>query len=168
MQSLFRIGHHEHSLWLSAEGPDRFRVHRAGETTAVEATDLFGVRRTIDLDGQTRQLSLAGRGEHLFVHLDGKVFEIEYLPAVGHHAGAEEGSKSDHLVAPMPGALVTCAVAAGDSVEAGDLLITIESMKLETSFKAWRAGRIEAIHVAVGQNFERNRLLLSMVSEETA
>jgi biotin carboxyl carrier protein len=50
----------------------------------------------------------------------------------------------------------------GDTVAAGDLLLVIESMKLETPFKAWRDGRIESVHVALGQTFERDKVLLSL------
>lgn len=62
----------------------------------------------------------------------------------------------------MPGAVIACAVQAGDDVEIGAPLLVIESMKLETPFKAWRAGKIAAVHVGVGQNFERDKVLLSM------
>jgi biotin carboxyl carrier protein len=75
-------------------------------------------------------------------------------------------SKSDHLRAPMPGAVVACSVKAGDPVEEGDLLLVIESMKLETPFKAWRAGVIEEVRCGVGQTFDRDALLLSMKPAE--
>ena len=105
---------------------------------------------------------VARQGDRLFVHLDGQTYEIDYLPAVKRHAPDAALSASDHLVAPMPGAVIACAVKPGDTVAAGDLLLVIESMKLETPFKVWRDGRVASVHVAQGQTFERDKVLLSL------
>jgi acetyl/propionyl-CoA carboxylase alpha subunit len=166
MESFFRIAGRDHSLWLSEERPDRFKVHLGDDSIAVEAIGAPGIRRPFIVDGECRTISLAVHGDSIFIHLDGKTLEIEHVPAAHRYAGTDSGPESDQLTAPMPGAIVACAVTAGDRVEAGDLLMTIESMKLETSFKAWRSGVIEAVHVEVGQNFERHRILLSMMPEE--
>ncbi|HWA89454.1 MAG TPA: acetyl-CoA carboxylase biotin carboxyl carrier protein subunit [Rhizomicrobium sp.] len=107
-------------------------------------------------------VSVATQGDRLFIHLDGQTYELDYLPAVRRHAQDAALSASDHLVAPMPGAVVACAVKPGDAVAAGDLLLVIESMKLEMPFKAWRDGRVASVHVTQGQTFERDKVLLSL------
>ena len=65
-----------------------------------------------------------------------------------------------HVAAPMPGMVSTVAVAEGRSVVAGDLLMTIEAMKMETALHAERAGVIAALYVAPGQNVEAKDLLV--------
>jgi biotin carboxyl carrier protein len=50
----------------------------------------------------------------------------------------------------------------GQSVTAGETLMVIESMKLETAIKAWRDGAVAAVHVGVGQTFQRGTPLLAL------
>jgi biotin carboxyl carrier protein len=147
MREMFRLGGEEITLFLSVRN-GALLLHLGEEVVA--------------LDALTSPAIVATQGDHVFVHLDGQAHEIDYLPAVAHHAQNTTLSVSDHLVAPMPGAVVVCAVKPGDAVAAGDLLLVIESMKLETPFKAWRAGRIASVHVGLGQAFERDKVLLSL------
>ena len=60
----------------------------------------------------------------------------------------------------MPGVVASVAVASGRSVVAGDLLMTIEAMKMETALHAERDGTVTALHVAAGQSVEAKDLLL--------
>jgi biotin carboxyl carrier protein len=53
--------------------------------------------------------------------------------------------------ATLPGLIVTVAVAAGDEVEVGDALLTIEAMKMQNEVRAPRAGRVVDVEVAPGQ-----------------
>ena len=55
---------------------------------------------------------------------------------------AEVGNPS-HVAAPMPGVIASVAVAGGQPVQAGDLMLTIEAMKMETGLYADRAGHGE-------------------------
>ena len=56
--------------------------------------------------------------------------------------------------APMPGRIVRCWVAVGDTVEAGQRLLAIEAMKMENEVRAPRAGVVAGIAVAVGSSVE--------------
>jgi len=63
------------------------------------------------------------------------------------------------LVAPMPGKVVKVLVTAGDEVTAGTALVVLEAMKMEHTVRASAAGTVTAIHVAVGDQVETDRLL---------
>ena len=65
-----------------------------------------------------------------------------------------------HVAAPMPGVVASMAVAEGRAVVAGDLLMTIEAMKMETALHAERDGTVAGVHVAAGQSVEAKDLLL--------
>jgi pyruvate carboxylase len=69
-------------------------------------------------------------------------------------------SNPDHIGAPMPGVVVAVEVKVGDVVKAGDLLVTIEAMKMETGLRAERGGTVEAIHVSTGTQVDTKDLLL--------
>jgi 3-methylcrotonyl-CoA carboxylase alpha subunit len=64
------------------------------------------------------------------------------------HGGATHGSGS--VTAPMPGKIVNVAVQTGGSVQARDLLIVLEAMKMEHRIEAPIAGTVTALHVAPG------------------
>jgi len=64
--------------------------------------------------------------------------------------------------APMPGTVVRIEVAAGDAVKAGQDLIFIEAMKMETPVKAAQDGTIASINVAKGESVDTGKVLLTM------
>ena len=64
------------------------------------------------------------------------------------------------VVAPMPGSIVTIEVAVGQKVNKGDVLLTIEAMKMETSLFAEKAGEVEEIHVQTGDRVDVKDLLV--------
>ena len=72
---------------------------------------------------------------------------------------AEDGNPS-HIAAPMPGSVATIAVRLGQEVEAGDVIATLEAMKMETVLHAPRDGKIAEILVAPGQQIDARDLLL--------
>ena len=65
----------------------------------------------------------------------------------------------------MPGTVVRVDVAVGDHVATGDPLVVIESMKLETTIRAWHDGTVSAVHVTAGQSFERDAVLVTLAAE---
>ena len=67
-----------------------------------------------------------------------------------------------HIGAPMPGVVASVAVAAGAKVHQGDLLLTIEAMKMETGLHADRDGTVKAIHVTHGTQIDAKDLLIEM------
>ncbi len=69
-------------------------------------------------------------------------------------------SNPNHLSAPMPGVIASIAVSSGQRVVAGDLLLTIEAMKMETSLNAERDGIVKNLHVSAGQQVDAKDLLL--------
>jgi len=64
------------------------------------------------------------------------------------------------LAAPMPGAVVRVAVGVGEEVAAGQKLITLEAMKMETTLYAERPGRVAEVLVRPGMQIESGDLLL--------
>jgi pyruvate carboxylase len=69
---------------------------------------------------------------------------------------------SGHIGAPMPGVIASVAVQAGTKVKEGDLLLTIEAMKMETGIHAERDGEITAVHIQPGAQIDAKDLLLEL------
>lgn len=68
-----------------------------------------------------------------------------------------------HLKAPMPGLIIDTPVEDGQQVEKGDVLIILESMKMQNELKSPRAGTIARIRVKPGDNVEQLEIMLSVV-----
>ncbi|MBR0755320.1 pyruvate carboxylase [Bradyrhizobium jicamae] len=122
------------------------------------------------------------QGKTLVVHLtavgdvenDGSVrvfFELNGQPRVitvadrkvskqGLSSRAADQTNSDHVGAPMPGIIATVAAKPGQAVKAGDLLLTIEAMKMETPITASRDATIAEICVQAGRTVDAKDLLV--------
>ena len=74
---------------------------------------------------------------------------------------AEQGNLN-HIGAPMPGVIASTAVSVGQQVHAGDLLLTIEAMKMETGLHAERDAVVKAVYVAPGAQIDAKDLLIEL------
>ena len=111
----------------------------------VSDADEHGNRRVFfELNGQPRSVTIADRS---------------LAASAVVHRKAEDGN-AGHVAAPMPGLVVTMAVKSGAKVKAGDLLLTIEAMKMETAIHADHAGKVGEIVVPAGARVEANDLLI--------
>ena len=75
-------------------------------------------------------------------------------------ASGNEGAVK--VTAPMPGTVVRVEVSAGDSVTAGQDLVFIEAMKMETPVKAAQDGTIASVEVSSGESVDTGKVLLTM------
>jgi biotin carboxyl carrier protein len=66
------------------------------------------------------------------------------------------------LRAPMPGLIVRIPVAEGQPVNKGETVLILESMKMENELKSPRDGTVHHISVAVGENVEQNKVLVTI------
>lgn len=71
------------------------------------------------------------------------------------------------LTAPIPGTVVSVAVKAGDTVQRGDELLTIEAMKMFNVIRSPRAGAIADVHVAGGQHVAQGDPLVTYARAPT-
>ena len=115
-------------------------------TQAIGDTDEEGnVRVFFELNGQPRMAKVPDRAHGA----GGKAARRK----------AEEGNAL-HVAAPMPGVVSTLAVHSGQAVKAGDVLLSIEAMKMETALHAERDGTIAEVLVAAGAQIDAKDLLV--------
>ena len=69
---------------------------------------------------------------------------------------------SRHLLAPMPGLLVSVAVKPGDEVKAGEELAVLEAMKMENTLRAERDGVVAKINFEPGASLEVDELIMEI------
>ena len=73
-----------------------------------------------------------------------------------------EAGNANHIGAPMPGVVATVAAQTGVEVKEGDLLLTIEAMKMETGIHAERDAVVKAVHVNAGGQIDAKDLLIEL------
>ena len=78
-------------------------------------------------------------------------------------SGKAQQSGEFQLKSPMPGLVVAVPVNEGQVIEKGQVLVILESMKMQNELKAPRAGKVERIKVKPGESVEQRQLLLSVV-----
>ena len=69
---------------------------------------------------------------------------------------------SRHLLAPMPGLLVSVAVKEGDEVKIGEELAVLEAMKMENTLRAERNGIVAKVHFEAGASLEVDELIMEL------
>jgi biotin carboxyl carrier protein len=67
-----------------------------------------------------------------------------------------------HLRAPMPGLIVTVPIQEGQPVKRGQVLLILESMKMQNELKSPRDGTIGRVRVKAGETVEQKQILLSV------
>ncbi len=68
-----------------------------------------------------------------------------------------------HLRAPMPGLVVAIPVTEGQEIKTGQVILILESMKMQNELKAPRDGTVGRIRVKPGESVEQKQTLLSVV-----
>ena len=127
--------------------------------------------------GKTLEISLQAVGEttekgevKVFFELNGqpRMVRVPDRSAAGSAAVRRkaEAGNDNHVGAPMPGVVASLAVASGQEVSRGDLLVTIEAMKMETGIHAERDGVILAVHASPGSQIDAKDLLLEFSPTE--
>lgn len=71
-----------------------------------------------------------------------------------------EPGNAAQIGAPMPGVVSTVAVAPGQTIKAGDVLLSIEAMKMETALHAEKDGTIAEVLVRAGDQIDAKDLLI--------
>ncbi len=80
--------------------------------------------------------------------------------------GAVKAPSTNALQSPMQGTIVKVAVAEGDTVAEGDLIVVLEAMKMEQPLNAHRAGVIKGLSAAAGSTVSSGETLCEIVDPE--
>lgn len=181
-------------LWATPTGwrvgehaPTTIRLRAGDRTDHVHLTGTpAGATARIE-DGQPRSVAASLAGDRLIVTVDG--LRTEYLTAVEDHrlwlAGAgrttviedvreapvradDEHSGDAEIVSPMPGSVVAVGVEDGATVSSGDVVVTVEAMKMEHALSSPVDGTVELL-VAVGDQVKVGQPLARIIAatEET-
>ncbi|AHF91233.1 acetyl-CoA carboxylase [Opitutaceae bacterium TAV5] len=133
--------------------------------TADLQTSLDGTLFSLLVNGRSYALRLQPMEDCYRVQVRGETHDVRIVDERTHRlaglrgpAGSQTGEVS--LRAPMPGVIVDVLVKEGQTVEKGQTLVVLESMKMHNEFMAPRAGTVSSVRVAKDQQIEKNSLML--------
>ena len=140
----------------------RLTLLHDGTEHAVDTVD----DRTIRIDGRDYAVRREGGGvvrvgdrvawiardrDTRWVFLDGRSYELTEARAGAATTRRRSAGDRGALTSPMPATVRRVAVAAGDTVKAGDILIVLEAMKMELPVRAPAAGTVKTISCREGE-----------------
>jgi pyruvate carboxylase subunit B len=105
------------------------------------------------------------------VEVDGEMFEVKLNPKGGFIVAGEGGGGAEApptdveggFKSPMQGTVLSIKVAEGDKVEEGQVIATVEAMKMETEVKADHGGEVKKIYVGEGDAVETGTLMMQIL-----
>jgi len=113
--------------------------------------------------------------EVLVVEVEGRRLEVTVPSLVGVGSGTTQSAapkrgnakskakvSGDAVAAPMQGTIIKVAVAEGDVVAAGDLVVVLEAMKMEQPISAHKAGTVKGLSAEVGSTVASGSVLLEI------
>ena len=157
--------HHVTYLLGDAEIPIGYRPTEAGgiefeiggKTTVVSAHHLEGDRLWfVEHGNHRRTVRVITRGARGWVLSEGRMLAFVEQPRFPELASR---TVAGGLTAPMPGKVVKVLVELGQEVPPGTALVVLEAMKMEHTVRSPEGGVVRALHVAVGDQVDADRLL---------
>lgn len=120
------------------------------------------------IDGKSYEAYVSPDDEKWEVLLRGRLFQAEVederekrLRTAG--GGGAAASGEFHLKAPMPGLVVTILIEEGQPVKKGQVLMILESMKMQNELKSPRDGVASRVKVRPGETVEQKQTLMSVI-----
>lgn len=137
--------------------PDAFEPAPTGKTSTVPTTDTGDEIYTVDVNGQQYTVTVTEGGD---------VSGIAALGAQMANSDSTEPaltlSGGQPVPAPLAGNVINVPVSVGQQVNAGDTILVLEAMKMETNVSAPESGQITAVHVREGDSVTAGDGLVSL------
>jgi biotin carboxyl carrier protein len=136
------------------------RVRIGDRELAAELTPNADGGGILAIDGRRYPVFSARQKESIFVSVGPASFEFK--PAQEAARRRARGLAAAEITAPMPGKVLKVLVRDGDLVEAGQPLVVIEAMKMETTLAAESAAIVKHVGVEEGQTVDHGAVLIEL------
>ncbi|MGI4796845.1 MAG: acetyl/propionyl/methylcrotonyl-CoA carboxylase subunit alpha [Janthinobacterium lividum] len=133
----------DHALRMSPRADGSFDLETDGNSSSVAR---YG--DAVVLDGDRVRVPVVRHGATVYAVVDGVTWPLELVDPLAPPATASAGG--DHLIAPMPGRIVSVDVAPGATVSRGQVLLVLEAMKVQMRLTAPRDGTVAMVYAEAG------------------
>lgn len=164
MKYVTTIGEHQFVIDINREG----QVTVDGQVIDIDMRQLLDTTMySIITNGQSHDVRLTEMEESYNVQVSGQIFEVQVedertrrLAGLRSLSGIAAGEII--IKAPMPGVVIEVPVQPGQQVDAGDIVVILESMKMQNEFKAPRAGKVHTVRVTPGARVDQNMVMVTL------
>jgi 3-methylcrotonyl-CoA carboxylase alpha subunit len=172
---LLRDGRRLHEIRFGTPQPDgellvqvgtervRLALRAEGASTALRAE---GALWRLAIGDALESLAIARRGGSLYLQAAAGAFAFEAVDYLA-QAGAAQAT-SEELRTPMMGTILATHASVGDTLRAGDVVVTMESMKMELKICAEHDGVLRSLSVVAGQTVERGLVVARVDAADAA
>lgn len=115
-------------------------------------TDTASLEVVIEEEGGKYEVMMGGR---LY---DGQVLDERALLLAQRKGGL--GGGGGEVMSPMPGLIVAIPIEVGQSIQKGQTVIILESMKMQNELKSPKDGIVQSVNVSTGQTVDKGALLV--------
>ncbi|MCF6191768.1 MAG: hypothetical protein L3J76_01355 [Candidatus Hydrothermae bacterium] len=147
-------------------GAEEGQVSLNGEIRRVRACSRGGNRWVLEVEGQRIPVRVRREGSTLWMQVRGRIYAVEV------HAQRTEPMSRRHadplIRSPMTGKVIRVQVRSGDRVRSGDVVITVEAMKMEYHLEAPFDAQVEAVEVQEGDLVDQDQVLVRLSPLEEA
>ncbi|MCG8382323.1 MAG: biotin/lipoyl-binding protein [Gammaproteobacteria bacterium] len=165
MKKEFVIGTESYDVLLN-KTQGQYHLNVSERQLAIQAEEVGRGEYLVHVDGRKQRAFVAVDDENTYIHIEGKAVTVQRIDLFEKIMGGDGGGGSDSsLLAPMPGTVISVNCEPGQQVAEGDVLMVIESMKLETTVAAPRDGIVEQVNFSAGDTFDQKALLVSLKAE---
>ena len=145
--------------FLKGDKPMGIRYKEAEKPAAKGGAKAY----TANVSGTNVVVELNAAGDAYTAKVNGKSFEVKLTEGAAAAAAAPAaGGAAAAMTSPLPGTVTKILVKVGDAVKAGDTVMVIEAMKMETPVAAAQDGVVASIDVTVGAVVGEGDALLSI------
>lgn len=116
---------------------------------------------TLTIDERPQQVRVAHAGDQLWVSVGSEIYRCT-VSEEGESGRATASLRSPEVTAPMPGKVIEVAVEVGQRVAAGDTLVVLEAMKMETVLTAEAAAEVVGVQTSAGAMVEPGHTLVEL------
>ena len=163
LEYIFNLDGTDHGVSIAARYPELVLTVDGVAHHVRESSALNEECALLTVDGRSYQVWRTWESNRIHLRIGNRSFSVGYedaITAAQHHAGGD-----DTLRADMPGVVVGINAGVGATVVTGDVLIVIESMKMQINIVAPRDGTVEAVYVDINQTFDKGAQLISLHAE---
>jgi acetyl-CoA/propionyl-CoA carboxylase biotin carboxyl carrier protein len=151
-----------HTRWIETEFATTIPPYEgpAGGEAEPAARD----RVVVEVNGHRLEVVVpAGLGAGAPASASGSAAKSRKPARRGGGAGGASAPSGNALTSPMQGTIVKVAVADGDTVAVGDLVVVLEAMKMEQPLTAHRAGRVSGLSAELGATVTSGSVLCEIL-----
>ena len=143
---------HKYAFYIRAVGKKTFHIETDNKQLVAEYVD-WGHEIVLKTNRKKYKLQIIPRAGGLQCEIDG----VPYLLPLD--AGGS-------VVAPSPSVVLNVSAKPGDEVEAGDLLLTLEAMKMEMTVTATESGTVGSVKVKAGEQVAAGQVLVEIEAKK--